>query len=249
MAYINGKQILFSPKIIFDGGYDEGFKDGQLNVLENAECLKGSLSGEVVAASDVSPIEHNLKVNLTSNTITDFTGVEVSRCGKNLATINKVDFPFSGYKTVWEGKITGDFVVSWKHNLTDIGNTSSGLLRWHFADGTNDVSNAIGHNILYKKINGTITKIEVLNWCDAKGGSVYDIQLEVGTTQTDFEPFIEPQTAAADENGIVEGLTSVSPNLTLTTDTSGVSINCNYYKDIDKAFEELTTNIALSGGN
>ena len=49
-------------------------------------------------------------------------------------------------------------------------------------------------------------------------------------------------------DGTVEGVTSLYPNTTLMTDTEGVTIDCNYYKDIDKAYNELTTSIALSGG-
>ena len=220
------------------------------------EDAEATISAMVMPQHDGTPLVFKpMLVKGTTETdwtpyISDVNGVKVSRCGKNIIPINKVDFPFSGYKTVWEGKITGNFVLSWKHNLTNITNTTSGLLRWHFADGTTDVSNAVGHNILYKKISGTITKIEVLNWCEAKGGSVYDIQLEVGTAQTDFEPFIEPQTAAADENGIVEGLTSVSPNMTLLTDTSGAVINLEYNADtkmyIDNKFAELSAAILNS---
>ena len=75
-----------------------------------------------------------------------------------------------------------------------------------------------------------------------------NIQLEVGTTATEFEHYIEPQTATAKANGTVEGLTSIHPNMTLVTNTEGAVINLNYYKDIDLVVENLKTEIALSGG-
>lgn len=49
-------------------------------------------------------------------------------------------------------------------------------------------------------------------------------------------------------DGTVEGVTNLYPDTTLLTDTNGAIIDCNYYKDIDKTFDELLTNVALSGG-
>ena len=75
-----------------------------------------------------------------------------------------------------------------------------------------------------------------------------DIQLELGTATTAYEPYTEPQTATANTDGTVKGLISVSPNMTLTTDNSGVVINCEYisqtnaivwdkYTELQNAFE------------
>lgn len=75
------------------------------------------------------------------------------------------------------------------------------------------------------------------------------IQLEEGNSATEHQTYVAPITKNADENGKVTGLTSVYHTTVLTTDTDGVITQCDYYKDIDKAFNELTTNIALSGGN
>ena len=55
-------------------------------------------------------------------------------------------------------------------------------------------------------------------------------QLEVGSTATDYEPYKEPQTAIALADGGVQGLKSLSPTMTLVTDTEGVNINLEYYK-------------------
>ena len=60
------------------------YKAGQLNVLANAECLNGSLSGKGVSANDVNSIEHNIPCQLTSDTLTDYSSVKVSKYGKNL---------------------------------------------------------------------------------------------------------------------------------------------------------------------
>ena len=68
-----------------------------------------------------------------------------------------------------------------------------------------------------------------------KGNTVNNLtfkpQIEVGTTATEYEPYVEPQTATANSDGTVEGLTSVSPNMTLMTDTYGVEMDVTYNAD------------------
>ena len=58
-----------------------------------------------------------------------------------------------------------------------------------------------------------------------------DIQLELGNKATEYEPYTEPQTAIANTDGTVEGFTSLSPNMTLVSDTEGVVINLEYNVD------------------
>ena len=45
---------------------------------------KKTVSGKFLTINDVSDTAHNLKVNLSSDTLTDFSSVTVTRCGKNL---------------------------------------------------------------------------------------------------------------------------------------------------------------------
>jgi hypothetical protein len=75
-----------------------------------------------------------------------------------------------------------------------------------------------------------------------------NIQLELGSTATTYEKYIQPQTAITNADGIAEGLTSLSPNMSLITDTNGVVINCEYYRDIDAYIDNLTSAVALTGG-
>ena len=76
-----------------------------------------------------------------------------------------------------------------------------------------------------------------------------DIQIALGATATEYEPYITPTDYTPTADGTVNGATSLYPNTTLMTDTDGVLIDCEYYKDIDKTFNELTTSVALSGGD
>ena len=71
-------------------------------------------------------------------------------------------------------------------------------------------------------------------------------QLEIGATATEYEPYITPTEYIPTADGTVNGVTSLYPNTTLTTDTEGVIINCNYNRDINKAFAALEAALATT---
>jgi hypothetical protein len=72
--------------------------------------------------------------------------------------------------------------------------------------------------------------------------------LSVGDN-AEYEPYKEPTTYTPNADGTVEGVTSLYPSTTLLTDIDGVVIDCEYNRDINKAFEELTQAIVSLGGN
>lgn len=74
-------------------------------------------------------------------------------------------------------------------------------------------------------------------------------QLEIGATATEYEPYITPTEYIPTADGTVNGVTSLYPNTTLTTDTEGVIINCEYNRDINKAFAALEAALAALTAN
>ena len=76
----------------------------------------------------------------------------------------------------------------------------------------------------------------------------FDIQVEIGETATEYEPYIEPTVYDVSADGTVEGVKSIYPNTTLYTDTSGAVIDAEYNRDINKAFAELQNAILAIGG-
>ena len=77
----------------------------------------------------------------------------------------------------------------------------------------------------------------------------YDnIQVEIGDTATEYEPYIEPVTYPVAEDGTCE-VASNAPSMTLLTDTAGVVVDCEYNRDINKAFDQLVQAIISMGGN
>lgn len=64
-----------------------------------------------------------------------------------------------------------------------------------------------------------------------------NIQVEVGSTATAFEPYKTPVTHRANKDGTVNGVTSYAPTTTLTTSAKGAIMDCSYNLDINKVME------------
>lgn len=99
-----------------------------------------------------------------------------------------------------------------------------------------DVSNLIDGNTYTFQCNITNTTQNKFSW--------QDIQIEVGSIATEYEPYKQVQTVTANADGTVIGLKSVSPNMVVATDTSDVIVDTTYNVDtktyIDQKFAELS---------
>lgn len=206
--------------------------------------------------------------------VPDLTSVKVSRCGKNLLpypyfdsskssvgatiTVNEDrSISFSGTPTSYIGFIlykgnalvkSGTFTIS-VGNLTNISTTlfiydGSGatLKTYSFTKSVtvnaDDYPMAATWNITMARATSN----------QQIGGTSYP-QIELGTTATDYERYIAPTEYTPTADGTVNGVTSLYPNTTLMTDTDGVIIDCEYNRDINKAFAELQQAIISLGGN
>lgn len=67
------------------------------------------------------------------------------------------------------------------------------------------------------------------------------MQIEVGSVATDFQDYIST-TYTPNADGTVDGVTSLYPSTTLTTDTDGVIIDCEYNKDINIVLKYININ-------
>lgn len=57
--------------------FDNVYKKGQSSMVDESKIIEKTVSGEYIAVDDVSEIPHNVKVKLTSETLTDYSGVTV----------------------------------------------------------------------------------------------------------------------------------------------------------------------------
>lgn len=234
----------------------------QNRVISNgvANSVKLSSSGNPIRLDDVSPLEHEMSVNV------DVNGASVQKYGKNLLpypydnttkTLNGITFTDNGDGTITvNGTATSiaEFILSWGLDIP-IGSvvTFSGLEGGDF-------------HTYYAKINGleiylrnkpetfTVTKaIPSIVFRVSTGITVSNLifkpQLVLGTTATEYETYKEPTTYTADENGIVKGIIGNGEAMTLIAD-SGAIISAEYNIDtkkyIDKKFAELAALIVNS---
>lgn len=229
---------------------------------------------------------------------TDFSSVQVSRCGKNL---------FDHTKSPNTGGFTN---VSPAHNVTilevsDSGDNitiqgaaggsgtafSSGWVRLYDATATNKPFVPPVRKNTIITISADVTLIEQGKWDnqifivtvpDLGGSTPHALPLgktiriyrtvEVGadeltnihfamqnntvkfenvmvsySTDTDYEPYKAPTTYTANADGSVDGVTSLSPSMTLFSENKGFVINCKYFpigtEKLQEDYNETTREI------
>ena len=249
-----------------------------------ANTIKRTKSGNMISVNDVSPIEHNLDVKLSSEAITDFTGVEVARYGKNLfdweteiPLLRSETFPDSRWELQADGSYrcqnvgmfnkvvifentnnyTGQFSVSVTAK-SDRNTSEIGLcFAFRFTDGTSEFinTNATSDYAVYTSTTtaGKVLDRIELSYGSSVGAYIKDIMIAYGT-DTEYEPY-NCQTETADEYGVVIGLTSVSPNMTVLvkTDTSNMGGETNtgdeenLITDIEHKIQNIITPNSESG--
>lgn len=223
-----------------------------------ANTLKGSKIGPEILIDDISPVEHNISVKISSETVTDLSEVKVTRRGKNLfggltkgiglnsnngSEITNSNYAVSDYipvdfNTNTNYFISGlpttlySFVAAYNANKEFLGRTG----------GSSNSENKLSKNGFMSgtpQAEGDIAYLRVTCYTTSTTTATIDdidnlvIQLELGSTATEYESYnVAEYTPTAD--GTTEGVTSLYPNTTLLTDTEGVTINCEYNIDIKK---------------
>ena len=88
-------------------------------------------------------------------------------------------------------------------------------------------------------------------WYSGNGvtATISDIQIELGSTATEYEPYTEYDAYTVNADGSVDGVRSVYPSMTFIPDTEGVTLDVEYNRDINKAFAQLQAALISMGGN
>ena len=106
------------PAVVkFAGEVEQSVNEYSNNTFANA--FKKKKSGKYVFADDISPIEHDVKIQLTSDTITDFSNVRLDVLTKkinNIGNIQDVNVPIECTKIDYAG---GDSQIILYNKTTD----------------------------------------------------------------------------------------------------------------------------------
>ncbi|MBR2934062.1 MAG: hypothetical protein IKB79_00530 [Oscillospiraceae bacterium] len=235
---------------------------GELTVRQGntlyANALVGTASGPVVFLEDASPLEHELSVKVSSeDPNVDISAVTLTKTGLNL------------WDEQWElgtvynsGNAAGSTDTIRSKNCIPV---KAGVrLRIQCPQMPRVVfydTNKTVYNSSYPAPGGAVTPAQDGYIKFAIGGSVgtgnaaiteygNDICISVfdESTKGMYEHY-KAETYTPDADGKVKGVTSYAFATTLLTDTPGVVIDCEYNRDINKAFEQLTQAIISMGGN
>lgn len=256
-----------------------------------ANAIKGNLTGTVVRADDVSPVEHKPVVKVVCPEGVDPSSVTVKKCGKNLFNRNISSRNLDDCKS-WGQRILNStevkkifkpgktYTISFEAEglenseyarlfASDIGfslycySEEYSMIRVCLRTSTkNEDWLVAGKKITY---TNTLTIPESFEKADYElfgyTQRAFDdednaflnrvkfnyIQIELNETPTDYENYNGTEHTPSSD-GTVEGIVSLSPTMTLLTDTEDVTIECEYNKDTGKVIEKLTNAVVALGG-
>lgn len=233
--------------------------------LNFSNALKGSVSGEAVTISDVSPLEHEMSVRVSSKNLIPHPYIYTTKTVNGITFTDNDDgsITINGTATSNATFFLSTSVAYFTSYTSAVGNSGGtikeGLCMSITQEGT---SNGIARIAYEMSGNGKLYILCLTN-TTFDNARVYP-QIEKGTTATAYTPYIEDVSAVTltregentdattytvNTDSTVSGVTSLYPYTTLMTDTPGALIECEYNRDINKAFEEITQAIISMGGS
>ena len=178
-----------------------------------------SKSGEIITADNVYEVEHTLNCYLMSDTTTDFSGVKVSRYGKNLLDYTKATDRKGNPLTIIENGVLWDSQISYWFNIPCFVPKGATIVLTCKSEIEENPDQINSFNIEYEdgttffcglNVDCTLTA-NMVNLRIRKSKSstvetepikVTDLQLEIGEVATEYEPYV-CQTVIANYDGSV----------------------------------------------
>lgn len=206
----------------------------------------------------------------------DLSTVEVTRCGKNIIPYpyasSKQDYNGIVFTPNADGSVTINGTATGDGISFMLVNTGAGL-RKNLPAGTYflscpEIENTdILLSLFYydsnegSTFNGTCGKNKSFTLDKSQyyglyfrvyGGTtvnnlIVHPQLVLGDSATEYEAY-KGETYSPSADGTVEGVTSVSPTMTLLTDNNSAIIECEYAKDLNAVIKNLTDAVIALGG-
>lgn len=240
-------------------------------VIEQSEAVSGSIelstSGQKIIGfcqiydlDEDNPFvespEHD-NLDMTVAVYESTPSVEVKVYGKNLLPSNFADL------STWNGSYfyldlpVGNYTFTFELNAPE-DMKSYGYLyvyksndNWATKTYVNSWGNPVIGDYVTKKFTFAVEEgYQYAFWMYALADKIQyysDFQLEVGTSGTGYEPYIEPKTYTVTANGTA--IPSIYPSMTFIPVTDGVELSVEYNRDINKAFAELYATLISVGGN
>ena len=217
-------------------------EEGKRALLESSKYLRGTAVGTMVTVDDVSPVPHTVTIipddpaaimrvrgknwfgsSLTHGGLAGANGNTYASRARLVTDFLAVE---PGMTYIFSG--IGDLVLASRHAY----DKNKKWLKMFGADAPNTVT--VPDGAAYIRVHFTKPdNTQEFSDDEVREANELPIQLELGTTATDYVPYTYT------ECNIGEPIPSVSPIMTVTTDTAGTTVSVNYYRDIDTYIERL----------
>ena len=183
----------------------------------------------------------------------DLSDITITRTGRNVSPVlRELSFPKdNGYSV--NCNIPLPFAFKCTVEVEAAPNyPNASLVQFNYSDGTveylvpstwNLTEKGTFTNWLSKSKGTTLTKISFPNYSELQC-KIYDISIELGTSEPQYIPRIEPIIYTADENGIIENVKSVYPATVLYSHPD-VVIDVEYNRDINIAIADIVEEYIL----
>lgn len=222
------------------------YEAGQKSMIDESKIIEKTVSGSAILLDDVSEVPHEISVQLSSDTVTDFSNVNVRVSSKNLIkypytdttlTTNGITFTDNGDTSITiSGKATADAIF--KLFTLDVGTSNM----WNEAVNNNEYFVSGCKHFFYNGSN-KIHSIGVPSGTDYSTNPItVKPQLYRGNSITDAVTIYKPN---ADGTLTIK---SASPNMYITAETDIVYITATYNKswgmqtEYDRFWDEYQKN-------
>lgn len=239
--------------------YDAGYVKGQESMVDESKIIEKTASAvDFLNINDVSEVPHEVEIQLTSDTITDFSNTEVTVRGKNLwdkeYALDKNNWTYlnASYSSVaiYVGK--DNYVTfSYKDTLqTGLGIYVAVMTENTAADA---VTSWMYHSTVSSMISNVVTIKATEDYVYLRISNIHinpyfsefweyignDLQIEINKIASEYENYKkEVYTPSSDGKLIVK---SISPVMNISTNKSDINISANYHRSygIQTAYDDF----------
>ena len=229
-----------------------------------ANAIKQTVSGNPILINDASPIKHTLWLKTSANKTVYVRGKNLipfnnkayyngNYAAGQTYVINGVSFTVNDDGSVYAvGTATGpavfilysaDAYASGVHTVTLSGapensSETTYFLRLKTANESTSNYDDYGNGITVGNVNLTGSTVSIVVLGGQNVDATFYPMLEFGTTASEFVTPCESVSATADGSGIVNGVASISTEMSIFTDADA-EIECVYNRDTAKVIEKL----------
>lgn len=215
------------------------------NAFGNA--IVGTAVGSHIALTDVSPIEHDVKVIVNNFGSSEFTKLIVS--GKNLIDTNTLSFTQHEVVELPVELPPGIYTLSAHIESTD---TDRDIVGVSFLDNAGTVlfkAMQHGNSTVTITVDKAFNKIDfcaAYNYSEGVSDTATwsDIQLEVGEIASEFEEYREVTEYAVANNAREILVTSKAPSMTVFSDTGDAELQITYNRDTTAVVNDLLERVS-----